>query len=85
MLRLKECVMHPVPLTPYLVAILPGTWKACRPHPAWFLTVCWYCRNRSFRVITNCAFLFFTTRLPSSRDKTSGLWGRFGKWLQREG
>lgn len=38
-------------------------------RPAGTLTEQLYCRNSSFRSITNWAFLLFVTRLPSSRER----------------
>lgn len=48
----------------------PGSRAQVSP-PA--LTEQLYCRNSSFRVITNWAFLLFVTRFPSSLERTSGL------------
>lgn len=58
----------PAPLAP---AISLGP-EAAR-SPTRTLTAKPYCRNRSFWVITNWAFLFFITRFPNSLERTSGL------------
>ena len=63
-------------LQPHLLQSCLWDLRRPRAHPlAGTLTEYLYCRNRSFWVITNWAFLLFITRFPSSRERTSGLGG----------
>lgn len=60
--------MSTVPAT--LATVISLGPEAARSPPRGTLTVYRYCRNRSFWVITNRAFLLFKTRFPNSRART---------------